>query len=105
MCRLLAAPMQGYHCFHVTDGEIYHLQRIHAAFRRALGREPGPAWLPAPVWRFAFCLLDLMSDRSGTWQKLSSREVYASQDLGQALDWQPQETLEGLAAPMMAALD
>ena len=104
MCRLLDAPQAGYRCFHVTDGEIYHLQRIHAAFRRALGREPGRCFLPAPVWRAACALYDAAAGGRGTWQALSAGEIYSNRPLREALDWRPARTLEDAAAAMLAAL-
>ena len=83
----------------VTDGEVYSLRRIHAAFCAADGKTP---WLPSPpvsVWRAMAHAFDLLRglQRGTTWERLSGTDVYAAAGLD-ALGVAPRLTLESCLA-------
>lgn len=78
-----------------TDGERYDTRRLHAAYCRALDRQP---WLPSPpafVWRTSAAVWDrLRGEASGnTWQRLAGQACHESSGT-RDLVWAPTLTWE-----------
>ena len=95
--------MNGYACFDVTDGEEYSSARLYAAIRAGLGKSPGHAWLPKPVWAMACGVLDRLRPGAdgGSYQKLFGEELYSNAAVCEALGWRPTRTLEAQVTDML----
>ena len=88
-------------CLTATDGEVYDLRRIHAAFSHATGRTPGRQWLPLWVWHLGCKLLDIRHPGQNYFEKLFGEKLCDNRALTE-LGWHPAQTLEQVA-PRMAA--
>lgn len=88
----------------VTDGESYSTQRLYDALSRALGREPGRAWLPLWCWRLAAGLQDLLtrSTQGSHYARLFGSEQYDGSRFGADFGWTPTETFEDQAPRLVA---
>jgi len=87
-----------------TDGESYSLARLHAAIRRACGREPGPAWLPRWGWRMACGFQDLAVGRpfSGeSYRRLLIGAEYSNARTRTLLSWTPRQCFEDVVREML----
>ncbi len=75
-----------------SDNEPYSANAICNAMRQALGRGPGRAWLPLPVWALACALLDRKIG-GDTYQRLFGTETYSNRRAQEMLGWQPEALL------------
>ncbi|MEE4661851.1 MAG: NAD-dependent epimerase/dehydratase family protein [Halieaceae bacterium] len=108
LCRLLQRSAEAaleHGCVLVaTDGESYSLARLHAAIKRACGREPGPAWLPRRGWRLACACLDLAAGKpfSGeTYRRLFTGAEYSNARTCALLSWTPRQRFEDVVREML----
>ena len=103
MCSLARQPPDGFHCWIVSDGEVYSTRRIYDAMRRAMGRHTGNSWWPGWLWRLACKVMDAL--RSGgdesSQQKLFGTELYDNSALLAARPWRPEQTLEAVVSDML----
>lgn len=88
----------------VTDGESYSTQRLYDALSRALGREPGRAWLPLWCWRLSAGLLDLLTRSSpgSHYTRLFGSEEYDGSSFNEVFGWTAEETFEDQAPRLVA---
>nr|WP_241263382.1 NAD-dependent epimerase/dehydratase family protein [Parahaliea mediterranea] len=105
LCQLLRGGPAGAHTWIVSDGQRYSARYLYDTLRGAMGRNPGPEWLPPLAWRAAATLLDrLLGQEAGaTYDKLFGTELYDHGALSRDLGWRPRQTVADLAARMVAS--
>jgi nucleoside-diphosphate-sugar epimerase len=105
MLQFAEKPPQGIHTWIVCDGHRYSARQIYDLMREALGKRPGPNWLPRWGWRLAALLADGLRDRGAdsTYRKIFGTELYSSAALLRDTPWQPQLDLADIMPEIMAA--
>lgn len=95
----------GAHTWIVSDGQRYSARYLYDVLRGAMGRTPGPGWLPPGAWRAAAALLDRLSSQEAgaTYEKLFGTELYDHGALASDLGWRPRQTVADMARYMVAS--
>jgi UDP-N-acetyl-alpha-D-quinovosamine dehydrogenase len=87
----------------IASGGDYSVQQIYDELRIQLGRAPGSSWTPAWLWRVASALLDVYSRSKpgSSYNKIFSSELYNSERVRSATDWEPVYTLEKICNDLL----
>ena len=104
LCLLADSPPGGVNTW-IVAGETFSTRQAYDALRRAAGKSPGAAWLPAVGWRLAAVLLDLFAGGDDSHDKLFATEVYDAAAVRGATGWQPRRGIDVVAADIWRGLD